>query len=384
MTDSTPSADLIAPSAPSADGVGHVLKFRGDWTLETPRPKVAQLIAEIERLAAGSSLTLDTLEVTRYDSSLTALILRLIRTSESRQLKIDHTSRTDPSIHNMMELALGVPINKDAERTHECEHDFFCTVGKATLDLYSYIIDTMSFIGETVLSLGRFVTGRARFRSRDFWITLQSCGAEALPIVTLISFLVGTILAFVGKAQLDTFGASIYVADLVAIAMVREMGCLMTGIIMSGRTGAAFAAQIGSMKVTQEIDALRTFGFRPFDYLVLPRMIAMILMMPLLTIYSNIVGITGGMLVSWASGIPPLLYFNSTVELLDITTASLGVIKSFFFGIVIAGAGCLRGMQSGNSSSAVGTAATRAVVTAITAIIVIDSFFAVVFTILDI
>jgi len=379
------STELESPTlelTPSGDD-SFVLCVKGTWTINHQRPSLKKILKEVEELPSGAALAIDTTETQRYDSSLTSLLLRMTRTAAHKDLKLDYKTHTDSGIAKLIDLALSVPLSKD-EAHHETEKDFFSRVGEATIEIYDNIFDTITFIGESILSLFRFVTGRAKFRSTDLWLTIQSCGAEALPIVTLISFLIGTILAFVGKAQLDTFGASIYVADLVAIAMVREMGCVMTGIIMSGRTGAAFAAQIGSMKVTQEVDALRTFGFNPFDYLVLPRMIALILMMPLLTIYANMVGIVGGLLVSWASGIQPLAYINQTISVLDLTQLSLGMMKSVFFGIVIAGAGCLRGLQSGNSSSAVGTAATRAVVTSITMIIVIDSFFAVVFTIFDI
>jgi phospholipid/cholesterol/gamma-HCH transport system permease protein len=166
--------------------------------------------------------------------------------------------------------------------------------------------------------------------------------------------------------------------------MVREMGVVMTAIIMSGRTGAAFAAHIGSMKANEEIDALRTFGFDPFDFLVLPRLLALVLMMPLLTVYADIIGILGGMLVGSFVGVPPVLYWTETVASLTMTTASLGVMKSVFFGAAISASGCMQGMKAGNSSAAVGEATTRAVVTAITAVIVLDSAFAAIFTLLDI
>lgn len=367
---------------PSGDD-SFVLVIKGTWTINQQRPALKNILKEVDELPARASLAIDTSGTQRYDSSLTSLLLRMTRTAADKDLELDYKTHTDSGITKLIGLALSVPLSQD-DAHRETENDFFSRVGEATIELYDNLLDSVTFIGEAILSLFRFATGRAKFRSTELWHTIQSCGAEALPIVTLISFLIGTILAFVGKAQLDAFGASIYVADLVGIAMVREMGCVMTGIIMSGRTGAAFAAQIGSMKVTQEVDALRTFGFNPFDYLVLPRMIALIVMMPLLTIYANMVGIVGGLLVSWASGIQPLAYINQTITALNLTQLSLGVMKSVFFGIVIAGAGCLRGLQSGNSSSAVGTAATRAVVTSITMIIVIDSFFAVVFTIFDI
>jgi phospholipid/cholesterol/gamma-HCH transport system permease protein len=159
---------------------------------------------------------------------------------------------------------------------------------------------------------------------------LQQCGAEALPIVALINFLIGSILAFVGNVQLTHFGANLYVADLVGIAMAREMGVVMTAIIMSGRTGAAFASHIGSMRANEEFDALRTFGFNPFDFLVLPRLLALVLMMPLLTIYADVIGIFGGMVVGSFVGNAPELYWHETLASLDMTNSSLGVIKSDF------------------------------------------------------
>jgi phospholipid/cholesterol/gamma-HCH transport system permease protein len=222
-------------------------------------------------------------------------------------------------------------------------------------------------------------------RAQDLLLFVQECGAEALPIVTLISVLVGMILAFVGAVQLQKFGAQIYVADLVAIAMVREMGCIMTAIIMAGRTGSGFAAQLGTMKVTQEIDAFATLGIPPMDFLVLPRMLALVIMMPLLTIYSDVLGILGGGLVSVGMlDLTPFQYVNESRRILDAIDCATGIGKSFVFGALIAFAGCLRGMQCGNSSSAVGEAATSAVVTSIVLIVVADGIFAVVFNVLHI
>jgi phospholipid/cholesterol/gamma-HCH transport system permease protein len=243
----------------------------------------------------------------------------------------------------------------------------------------------LAFLGDGALSFARFVTGRARYRRVDLMIVLQACGAEALPIVTLISVLVGMILAFVGAVQLQRFGAEIYVADLVAIAMVREMGCIMTGIIMAGRTGSGFAAELGTMKVTQEIDALTTLGISPMDFLVLPRLLALSIMMPLLCIYSDLLGIIGGGLVSAGMlDITPVMYWNETLQALSLKSYFMGIGKSVIFGVIVALTGCLRGMQSGNSSSAVGDAATSAVVTSIVLIVVADGLFAVVFNVLGI
>jgi phospholipid/cholesterol/gamma-HCH transport system permease protein len=201
----------------------------------------------------------------------------------------------------------------------------------------------------------------------------------------LISVLVGLILAFVGAVQLQQFGAQIFVADLVAIAMTREMGAMMAAIIMAGRTGAAFAAQLGTMQVNEEIDALKTLGISPIEFLVLPRMTALILMLPLLTIYADVLGIIGGAIVGILMlDLSPILYWNQTVQAVTLNDVLLGVGKSAVFGVLIALSGCLRGIQSGRSASAVGVAATSAVVTAIVLIVVFDGIFAVIANVLGI
>jgi len=212
---------------------------------------------------------------------------------------------------------------------------------------------------------------------------MQECGAQALPIVSLISFLVGLILAFVGAIQLRPFGAQIYVANLVGLGMAREMGALMTGIIMAGRTGAAFAAQLGTMTVNQEIDALTTLGLRPMEFLVVPRMLALVLMMPLLCLYADLVGILGGAVVGVGMlNLGTVQYYQQTLYILQLRDFVLGLIKGAVFGILVALAGCLRGMQSGRSASAVGAAATSAVVTGIVWIIIFDALLTVIYDVL--
>lgn len=316
----------------------------------------------------------------KFDSSLPAYLFGKLRETEDTDPDL---SGLPENLRGLMELALKVPERSDAKAGSDEPHGLR-RMGMASRAAFGAMLSLLEFLGDTVLAILRFLTGRARFRGKEFWGIMQDCGASALPIVSLISFLVGMILAFVGNVQLANFGASLYVADLVGIAMVREMGVMMTAIIMSGRTGAAFAAHIGSMNANQEIDALKTFGFNPFDYLVLPRIFALVLMMPILTVYSNLIGILGGMLVGAGVGIPPQLFWAELLTSVDLTQASLGVFKSFFFGAAIAISGCMQGMNSGTSSAAVGEATTRAVVAAITSVIILDSAFAVIFTILDI
>ncbi|MEO8617579.1 MAG: ABC transporter permease [Luteolibacter sp.] len=379
-----PSKALIPACANWTQTGGQLLlELSGDWLSRGAVPEIrGEPLDQAPTRYATENLG-------EFDSTLPAFILAHLRSLEtpsgdtSGEQPKPSLEGLPPNLLALMELALAVPEESDA-RAKPVKASEISKLGKLSLSAWDGVLSIAEFTGQSMLALGRFFTGRARFRTRDFWTIVQECGALALPIVTLINFLIGVILAFVGNVQLASFGASLYVADLVAIAMVREMGVVMTAIIMSGRTGAAFAAHLGSMNANEEIDALRTFGFNPFDFLVLPRLLALVLMMPILTLYANVVGILGGMLVGAAVGIPPVLYWNETLAALTLTTASLGVLKSFFFGAIIATSGCLQGMHSGNSSAAVGQATTRAVVASITAVIILDSGFAAIFTVLDI
>ena len=287
-------------------------------------------------------------------------------------------------VQKLLALAEAVPERKGARR-EVTEAPFLERVGMGTIGLAGSAKEMLGFLGDMTVTFLALLRMKAHYRASDLFLLIQQCGAQALPIVTLISFLVGVILAFVGAVQLKQFGAQIYVADLVGIAMMREMGAMMTGIIMAGRTGAAFAAQLGTMKVTQEVDALTTAGFSPLEFLVLPRVMALILMMPLLCLYADFVGVIGGAVIgvgmldlSWTT------YFNETANAISLTDISGGVFKASVYGVLIALSGCLRGLQCGNSSSAVGDAATSAVVTGIVAIVMACGIFAVVFYILGI
>ncbi len=256
-------------------------------------------------------------------------------------------------------------------------------VGAATFRFWAETKDLANLVGECVFSMGRFVRGQAQFRWRDCLAEMQQCGAMALPIVGLISFLVGIIMAYQGAVQLRQFGADIYVADMVGLAVIREMGPMMAAIVLAGRTGAAFAATLGNMKANEEIDALVTLGVSPVDFLVMPRITALFLMMPLLALYANGLGVFGGLVISRAIlDIPSSLYWAETKTIIDLSDMSTGLIKSAVFGILIGVAGCLRGLQAERSAAGVGSAATSAVVTATLLIIVSDSIFAVVFNIL--
>jgi phospholipid/cholesterol/gamma-HCH transport system permease protein len=221
-------------------------------------------------------------------------------------------------------------------------------------------------------------------RWRDVWLTCERAGVDALPIVALISFLLGMILAFQSAVPMKRFGAEIFVADLIGLSMLRELGPLMTAILLAGRSGAAFAAEIGTMRVNQEVDALTTMGLNPVRFLVTPRIIAVVLMTPLLTIFSGLVGLLGGALTMQTFAIPFTTFFKQIDSAVTLSDFMAGFVKSFVFAILVAGIGCLRGLQTAAGASAVGDSATRAVVSGIILLVVVDGLFAYAYYVLGI
>jgi phospholipid/cholesterol/gamma-HCH transport system permease protein len=356
------------------DGILSII-FSGSWKIRTGIPPIDNLQNEIESNPNIKQIVTDTQEITDWDSGLLTFLIKVNDYCSHKNITIT-TDGLPEGVKRLLAIATAVP----EKETHKekVSDPLLSRVGAQTIEVVHTSREILDFIGEASLALLKFLVGKARFRRSDLGLIIQDCGVQALPIVSLISFLVGLILAFMGAVQLKLFGAQIYVADMVGIAMVREMGAMMTGIIMAGRTGASFAAQLGTMQVNEEIDALTTLGISPMEFLVLPRMLALILMMPLLCLYSNLMGILGGFLVGVGMlDITPMQYFIETKAAVDLTNISLGVIKGVIYGIMIALAGCLRGMQCGRSASAVGAAATSAVVSAIVLIVVSCGLFAI-------
>jgi phospholipid/cholesterol/gamma-HCH transport system permease protein len=354
----------------------------GAWQLRSGVPPATLVERELET-GRARSVSFDAGKLGSWDSSVLIFLVQISELCRQRQIPMDRAG-LPAGVQKLLALAEAVPERKGARR-ELTDASVLERIGTTAIGVAGSLTEMLSFLGEMTISSVRLFGMKARYRTSDLFLLIQQCGAQALPIVTLISFLVGVILAFVGAVQLKQFGAQIYVADLVGIAMMREMGAMMTGIIMAGRTGAAFAAQLGTMKVTQEVDALTTAGFSPLEFLVLPRVIALILMMPLLCLYADFVGVLGGAVIgvgmldlSWTT------YFQETVNAITLTDILGGVFKSSVYGVLIALSGCLRGLQCANSSSAVGDAATSAVVTGIVAIVVACGSFAVIFYILGI
>jgi phospholipid/cholesterol/gamma-HCH transport system permease protein len=257
-------------------------------------------------------------------------------------------------------------------------------IGFAAYGLWRDIRTQVEFVGETFAALVFAVRHPASVRWKDVWRICEQVGADALPIVALISFLLGMILAFQSAVPMKRFGAEIFVADLIGLAMLRELGPLMTAILLAGRSGAAFAAEIGTMRVNQEVDALTTMGLSPVRFLVTPRLIAALLMTPLLVLFSDLVGLLGGALTMQSFSIPFVTFLKEVDSAVNLPDFLAGFVKSFVFALLVAGIGCLRGLQTRAGASAVGDAATRAVVTGIILLVVVDGLFAVAYYLLDI
>ena len=360
-----------------------IVRLSGRWHLSRDLPPADLVIPELQKQPAPNRLSYDTASLTGWDSGLVSFLIEVEEICRQRKIKEDREG-LPAGLRRLIELAEAVP-EKEGARSQEKRIPLLERVGDWTLSYSVAMADFLAFFGDLSMAMAKFVRGRARYRGVDLMEVVQECGPNAVGIVCLISFLVGIILAFMGAVQLSQFGAAIYVADLVGIGMVRDMGAMMTAIIMSGRTGAAFAAKLGTMKVTQEIDALTTMGISPMEMLVLPRVLALLMMMPLLCVFADFVGIAGGAFVGAVMlDLSLRLYIRETISTLTFVNFAGGLVKGTTYGGLIGLAGCLRGFQCGNSSSAVGDAATAAVVMSIVLVVAACGVFAVAFNYLHI
>ena len=358
------------------------ITFGGVWNLKgSVRPKSATALHEVESAGGITRVRCVGQDLGTWDSSLLLFLSEVDDWCQAHQIALDLRGLPE-GVDSLIALAKAVPEAETESRGARHE-SFLFRLGSWAIGQTSAFTAASAFIGDCVLSLRRIFTGKGKVDWRLFWLTMQESGAQALPIVGLISFLTGLILAFVASIQLKQFGAGIYVANLVAVAMAREMGAIMTGVIMAGRTGAAFAAQIGSMKVSEEIDALDTLAISPMDFLVSPRVVALFLMMPLLGFYADLMGIAGGAVVGLGVlHITLLQYWNQTVGSMGLEDIITGVVKAGVFGVIVALTGCQRGMNCQNNAAAVGNAATSAVVLAITWIVISDAIIDVILDVL--
>ncbi|HTY54289.1 MAG TPA: ABC transporter permease [Candidatus Binataceae bacterium] len=366
-----------------ADDATLVVRLAGPWHMRRDVPSAALARRELEVKPPIKLVTFDASGLAGWDTGLVSFLVQLEDHCHTCAIKFDHEALPD-GLQKLLALAKAVP-ETEGVRTPPPKAGWLEHLGNATIGYGLSLREFLVFLGELTIAFGRFARGRARYRGIDLLQFIEDCGASAVGIVSLIAFLVGVILAFMGAVQLQKFGAAIYVADLVAIGMTREMGAMMTAIIMAGRTGAAYAAQIGTMKVTEELDALTTMGIAPAEFLFVPRVLALVLMMPLLCLFADFVGILGGAFVGVTIlDLSPGTYFRETANAMHLGNVVGGLFKGTVYGALVALAGCLRGFQSGDSSSAVGDATTQAVVTAIVMVVAACGLFAFLFNLLGI
>jgi phospholipid/cholesterol/gamma-HCH transport system permease protein len=252
-------------------------------------------------------------------------------------------------------------------------------LGETAVDLAADFREQITFLGQMVVTYLAMLKNPRAMRWGDMWLTFEKAGVQALVVVSLISFLTGLIMAFQAAPPLQQFGVDLFVVNLVALAMMRELGPIMTAIVLAGRSGSAFAAEIGTMKVNEEINALTTMGLDPVRFLAAPRVLAGILLTPVLTIYSDLMGVAGGLFVMLLHGFPPITLWRQLVGAVGVNDVMAGIIKAFVFGALVAGIGCLRGLQTKSGATAVGISTTRSVVSGIFFIVVVDAIFAVVY-----
>jgi len=364
----------------SEDGV-LCLRLHGDWQAGH-LPLSIQVVNTEFAATPPSRLIFETTNLGRWDSGLLTFLSKLRRLCDDRGTKFDD-GNLPHGVRRLMALANAA--QQQGGRDKVAKPPFLERVADRAIIVWLHMVEMTSFLGEVTVAFGRLLTGRSRCRRSDLMLIMQESGAQALPIVSLIALLVGLILAFVGAVQLSMFGAQIYVASLVGIGIVRVMGAVMTGVIMAGRTGASFAARLGTMQVNEEIDALVTLGIQPIEFLVLPRVLALVVMMPLLCLYADLMGILGGLIVGvFMLDLNVMEYINMTEKVVRLQDLWIGLFHSGVFGILVALSGCLRGMQCGRSASAVGDATTSAVVTGIVNIVVATAVITVICNILGI
>jgi phospholipid/cholesterol/gamma-HCH transport system permease protein len=358
------------------------VRLAGTWLLGDGIP----LDVDLPRWLSGRSVTrvsFDGSAVVRWDSALVTFVQELAAQLARVGVATDFTALPD-GVRRLLTLALALPEARERPAAGAARPSL-ARVGEAALAAARRAEAELGLVGEAAAAVGRLVTGRASVRAIDVVAEMFEAGASALPIVTLTAALLGAIMAFVGATALRPFGAGIYVANVVAVSMLRELGAVMSAIVMAGRTGSSYAASLATMRLTEEMDALETMAVPAVEFLVLPRLLALSLMQPLLCIYADFVAIGGGALVAFGTlELAPVRYLAQTRAAVSLTTFFIGVGKSAVFGVLVAFLGCRAGLRTGRSAAAVGQAATRAMVSSIVAIIVADGVFAVLLSVLGV
>ncbi|HPV83000.1 MAG TPA: MlaE family lipid ABC transporter permease subunit [Nitrospira sp.] len=360
----------------SSDGGTLTLIMTGRWDSDTTG-KWWQRGQQILTQSKPRRLVIDASGVSYCDGAGVAFLIDLqqlqIRTGGDAAIQ-----GLQEEVRRLLDIYGHISIERPSGRRRE-PLSIIEQVGKAAVELWRDFKSLLTFVGELAVMLLRAARQPRLVRWQEAWLVAERSGVNALPIIALIGVLLGLILAFQSAIPMRRFGADIFVADLLGIAMLREMGPLITAIILAGRSGSAFAAELGTMKVREEIDALRTMGLEPVRFLVVPRVIAAVAMIPVLTVFANLFGLMGGAIVMRSLGYPLVTYVNQVLSAVTVGDLMGGLLKSFVYGIVVAAVGCLRGLETRTGASAVGQSTTSAVVSGIVLIAIVDGLFAVVF-----
>ncbi len=369
----------FATSAPTGESM--TLRIEGDWSIRQRLPSLKPVEQALSSATSVRRLIVEPAALRVWDSALLVFLRSLRALCLDRGIAMDD-SALPSGVRRLIALAAASP-GRSGGPAPKVPPSAITRLGEAGLHEALILKRAVTFLGESLIALLRLLGGRARYLGSDLFLFMQECGAQALPIVTVIALLTGMIFAFVGAVQLRQFGADIYDANLVAVGMSREMAAVMTGIVLAGRTGAAFAAQLSAMQGNEEIDALSTLGISPIEFLVLPRVLALIAMTPLLCIYADAMGLFGGYIVAMGTlNVTSTAYLLQTQAAVWLSDFVIGVVKGGVFGALVAITGCLHGIESGRSAAAVGAATTSAVVSGILAIIIADAVFAILLNVL--
>jgi phospholipid/cholesterol/gamma-HCH transport system permease protein len=372
----SPSTTQAAIEARRDDDGGARLILRGPLTMASLQRAWRPAIEAVAALGATTRLVVDVAGVERADGAGAALIVDLRRraAAQGAQFVLEGTS---DSLRGLLDLYEPEAFLQDPPPPPRLS--LTVKIGIAFWDVLKDIRDQIAFVGELCAALVHVARHPRSLRWRETLVVAERAGVDALPIVVLLGFLIGLIMAFQAAIPMKQFGIELYVADLISLSMVRELGALITAIILAGRTGSAFAAELGTMKINEEINALQTLGLDPVRFLVVGRVLVGIVMTPLLTLFAIAAGLGGGLVVLLSMDFTAAAYFKEARWILSLSYFLGGMAKSVVFGFLVAGIGCLRGLQTRSGASAVGQAATRAVVSIIVAIVVVDGLFAVVY-----
>jgi phospholipid/cholesterol/gamma-HCH transport system permease protein len=371
---SAETAQVVLQANSDADG-GLIFSINGPLDAGTTGQAWRAALQALRR-SNPNRVIVDAARLTYCDGAGAALLLELQRRQQARRGSYEIRS-LNAAAQSLLEI-YGRSDRLDPEPASPGWSSVE-QIGRATVTLWRDVVALIAFVGELCAALGRAARRPSLVRWKDVFLTAELAGVNALPIVALLGFLLGLIMAFQSAIPMREFGADIYVANLIGLSMLRELGPLLTAIILAGRSGSAFAAELGTMKVSEELDALVTMGLEPVDFLVVPRLIAAVVMTPLLAIWAGFLGLIGGAVVMRSLGFPFVTYVIQVESAVTVSDMIGGLSKAFVFGIVVAAIGCLRGLQTRSGASAVGESTTRAVVSGLVLITIVDGVFAVVF-----